>query len=321
MQVTARMPGTPSAAGTAGLRVWCWLLAIAVLLAAPALRAGDVGLPFVHTFSAADYVGSPQNWAITQGPDGVIYVGNVDDGVLSFDGTRWRRIPVPNRLVVRALAAAGDGRIYVGLVGDFGYLARDRTGALRYMSLRERIPAAERGFADVWSIHVNGDDVYFATLTALFRLHAGTVHVIRPQTGFHLSFLVDGTLYVRETGRGLMQVVNDRLVPVPGGVRFAAERIYALLPWRGPGARPGDLLIGTRSQGWYLRRGGTLTPWRTSADAALDDAAIYAARWLDDGHLAVATLRGRLFVFDRDGHLQLRLARSSGLATDVVLAL
>lgn len=304
-------------------RAWllCGLLAITAWLTATAAVAADIGLPSVHTFSAADYGAAQQNWAITQGPDGVIYVGNVDDGVLTFDGARWQRIPMPNQLVVRSLATGTDGRIYVGLVGDFGYLAPDRAGQLAFVSLRDRVPAADREFADVWTIHVIGAEVYFATLTAIYHLHAGTLRVIRPQTGFHLSFAVNGTLYVREVERGLMRLVNDRLVPMPGGERFADERIYALLPWRGAGARPGDLLIGTRSQGWYIDRGGELTPWHTSADALLDAAAIYAAQWLDDGRLAVATLRGGLFVFDRDGHLLQHLARSSGLGTDVVLAL
>lgn len=109
-------------------RLLCGLLAATGVLATTVAAATAVGLPSVHTFSAADYGAAQQNWAITQGPDGVIHVGHVDDGVLTFDGTRWQRIKVPNQLVVRSLATGTDGRIHVGLVGDFGYLERDRAG-------------------------------------------------------------------------------------------------------------------------------------------------------------------------------------------------
>lgn len=144
-------------------RLLCGLLAITALLTASAAVAADIGLPSVHTFSAADYGAAQQNRAVTQGPDGVIHVGHVDDGVLTFDGTRWQRIEVPNQLVVRSLATGTDGRIHVGPMGDFGCLERDRAGQPAHVSLGGRVSLTDREFADVWTIHVIGADVYFAT--------------------------------------------------------------------------------------------------------------------------------------------------------------
>ena len=288
--------------------------------AAPS-KGEEAGLPFIRNFDPAEYGGSPQNWSLTQGNDGVIYVGNVEDGVLAFDGTRWRRVAIPGRLTVRSLATAPDGRIYVGTVGDFGYLRPDAAGHLAYVSLLDKVPADERGFADVWNIHVTADGVYFATFSRLLRLHEERVSVVKPRTSFHLSFVVGGALYVRDAGHGLMRVRGDALEPVPGTAGFADSKIYALLPWRGEAARPGQMLIGTRTEGWFLFDGKQAHPWPTEADAEFKDAAIYGATWLSDGRLAVATLRGGLFLLDAQGHLLRRLTRSSGLNTNVVLAL
>ena len=301
------------------------LLAGGVMAAMPAVparvAATEAGLPFIHNFEPAEYGGAPQNWAVTQGLDGVIYVGNVEDGVLMFDGTRWQRVPVPNRVVVRSLATGSDGRVYVGTVGDFGYLKPDMSGRLAYVSLLELVPPAQRNFSDVWDIHVSGKDVYFDTASRVFHLHDGQVIAITPQTSFHLGFLIDGTVYIREVDRGLMRIVDDKLQPVAGGEVFADKRIYALLPWRGNGARPGQLLAGTRSNGWFVFDGTGWKPWRIETDAALGDAAIYGTIWLTDGRLAVATLRDGLFLLGKDGRLLRHLTRATGLDTNVVLGL
>ena len=305
--------------------VACCLLA-GLALAAPAWAASapapsiEAGLPFIRNFDPRSYGAAAQNWSLAQDRQGVIYVGNVDGAVLAFDGARWQRIPVPNRAAVRSLALGADGRIYVGTVGDLGYLEPDATGQLRFVSLLDKIPSSERDFADVWSIHPTADGVFFATSTQLFRYRDGAMEVWKPKTSFHLSFLVDGKLYIREVGLGLLQLDGERLEPSPGGSRFADEKIYALLPWRGPGAQPGDLLAGTRTQGWFIRHGDSWRPWTTEADAAIRKGQLYNASWLADGRLAAGTLRGGLFLLDAQGHLLRTLTRGSGLSTNMMLA-
>lgn len=313
-------------------RRWLALTIVAIVsiatalaaVAAPASRpspADDAGLPFIHNFDPAEYGGSPQNWSITQDRDGVIYVGNAEDGVLTFDGVRWRRIQIPDQLVVRSLAAMPDGRIYAGTVGDFGWLGRAPDGRMTYHSLLDKVPRDARDFSDVWSIHVTDDGVYFATVKYLFHLQGGKIRVIKPATSFHLTFTIEGRLYARVVDRGLMRMVDDKLQMFPGGQLFADKRIYALLPWPADGGHPGGLLAGTRSHGWFVFDGKDWKAWHTDAKAALDKAAIYGATRLADGRIAVATLQGGLFLLDAQGHLLRHLTRSSGLTTGMVLAL
>jgi diguanylate cyclase (GGDEF)-like protein len=301
-----------------------WLgLALLWPALAGAAPTREAGLPLVYNFTSADYGSISQSWSITQGKDGVIYVGNVSDGVLEFDGAHWSHVPVPNRFVVRSLATAPDGRIYVGTIGDFGYLQRDATGKQHFVSLLDLVPAAERGFADVWNIEIARDAVYFSTLTRIFRLQAGKLTVIKPRNRFHISFLVNDTLYVIDTGTGLTRVVGDHTELVPDGAKFADERIYAMLPWPGPGAqaKPGELLVASRSRGWFLYDGQTFRPWPTAVDAALNQAAIYGAIWLAGGNIAVATQRDGVFVIDTQGRLVSHLTRANGLATNTIYAM
>ncbi|WP_192156766.1 diguanylate cyclase [Rhodanobacter sp. 7MK24] len=306
--------------------VACCLLAgmawIAPALSATATAAHyEGGRHYIHSFSPKSYGGAAQNWALAQDKQGAIYVGNDDGTVLVWDGARWQHIPAPKQATVRSLALGADGRMYMGTVGDLGYLKPDATGQLAFVSLRDRIPPSERNFADVWATHSTADGMVFVTTTTLFRYRNGAMQTWKPRAVFHTSFVVDGRFYVRETGVGLMQLDGDKLVPVPGGERFANEKVYALLAWRGPGAQPGDLLAGTRTQGWFVSHGGAWHPWITEADDAVRQGQLYDAIRLADGRLAVGTLRSGLLLLDAQGHLLRTLTRDSGLTSNAVLAL
>ena len=70
---------------------------------------------------------------------------------------------------MRSLAIDDAGRIYVGSVGEFGYLEPDAKGELRFVSLRERLPADAGQFADVWRTFVTRDGVVFQSEQGIFR--------------------------------------------------------------------------------------------------------------------------------------------------------
>lgn len=306
----------------AGCLVAGTVIAAPVIGATPApIEPREAGLPLMHHFAPSDYDGSAQNWSLAQDRQGVIYVGNLESGVLTFDGARWRRIPIPANATVRSLAADDDGRVYVGAVGNLGYLQTDTDGHKAFVSLLDKIPPANRDFSDVWSTFANGKDVWFSTDSSLFRYRDGKMTVWKPKTAFHTCFMVDGTLYINEVGVGLMRMVDDHLRILPGGSRFANEKIYALLPWRGPNAQPGDLLIGTLEQGWLIWRNGRFLPWATEADPLIRQKYLYGATWLADGRLAVATLSGGVILLDAQGHLLRTLTRASGLGSNTILAM
>lgn len=271
-------------------------------------------------FGPADYRSGAQNWSVVQDQRGILYIGNVDGGVLEFDGVRWRRILVPDMTTVRSLALGEDGRVYVGTVGDFGYLAPDEQGFMRYVSLSDELPTGMRDFADVWNIMVNEAGVYFFTFSRLIRWRDGEFDSWTPQERFHVANQVGERIFVREEGRGLLELVDDRLELMPGGGFFADERVYVTLRSR-PGGEESRLLIGTRDRGWFVHDGESLRRWETDAEESINNAALYRAEWLDNGVLAVATLNGGLFLLDQDGNLLKRIGRDQGLPDDGVFAM
>ncbi len=312
------------------MRIRCRRLVPILLLAGwteapaqgPETSRQEIGLPFLRNFSPRDYGADTQNWAFAQDPRGVIYVGN-NHGVLEFDGLRWRLIQTANKTIVRSLAVDAAGRVYVGALGEIGYLEPDTAGRTRYVSLLEHIPQDARDFADVWQTFVTPEGIYFSSYQRLFRLRGTEVQVWNPGTTFHLSFRVRERLFVRERDRGLMELVNGQLVLVPGGERFAQERIYAMLPW--PGASPSDnapeaILIGSRTQGLFILDGASIRSFPTEADSALERDMLYGAARMANGGVALGTIRGGMYFLDPRGRLIGRLGRAGGLQDETAYA-
>src|SRR3954468_4847267 len=90
----------------------------------------EAGLPFITNYYAKDYKASPQNWTIIEDERGVMYFGN-SNGLLEYDGVKWRLITSGVNSIVRCFGKDKDGRIYYGGYGNFGYLAPDSLGQIQ----------------------------------------------------------------------------------------------------------------------------------------------------------------------------------------------
>ena len=291
--------------------------AVAVLLLS--LPAGaavlEQGVPLIRSFTPKDYGAGATNWAVVQDHRGVVYVGN-ESGVLEYDGVRWRLIPTPNGTVIRSLAVDPNGRVYVGGVGEIGYLAPDEQGQYAFVSLLDRLPPAEREFADVWSAWASKGAVYFAAANRLFRIRANDVRSWAPEKLFAMSFLVGDRLFIREPGRGLFELRGDTLALVPGMERFTEDKLYAMFPSNG------SIVLGTRPNGFFRYDGNALTLLGDEDERRLlEQELLYRATCLPDGSIAAATVQGGVHLLDAEGRLRLRLTKADGVSADSVMAL
>ena len=107
------------------------------------------GLPFLKNYSPDEIGAGAQNWAVMMDNRGVMYFGNGDNGVLEFDGVNWTNIPVSNNSIVRSLGVDNNGIIYIGAVGEIGYLKPDDFGKLQYVSLSNKIDTANQDFSNI----------------------------------------------------------------------------------------------------------------------------------------------------------------------------
>jgi class 3 adenylate cyclase len=274
----------------------------------------ETGTFVFQRYSAKQYGASPQNWEIAQDKRGILYFANTD-GLLEFDGHSWRTVVLPGKSV-RAVSVDDGGTVYVGGVGEFGVLKPDSTGTLKFISLVERIPREDRGFADVWRALPTPQGVYFSAFSRLMRLNAdGTIKVWRPEKKFGRAFYVLNTLYVQAAGTGLMAMGrDDRLSLVPGGERFTGEGVNAAVA---VGPDNDAALFATNSHLYRLTAGG-VEPFATASDPWLATSLAYSIQTLPGGEVAVGTRKGGLALLSRDGAVDRVLSTANGLADDWV---
>ncbi len=275
----------------------------------------ETGQPFIQNFSPKEYDAHNQNWAIVQDLRGVMYFGN-ESGVLEYDGVSWRLIPVANKSVIRSLAVANTGRVYVGAQREFGYLAADSIGQMHYISLLEYLKEEDRDFSDVWEIYSTSKGIYFKTNERVFCWSNNYFKIWKPEDRFHTSFVVRDTFYVRQWGVGLMRMEGDSLRLLPDGEQFANERIYVMLPYD-----PRRILIGTRTKGFFLYDGSTFLPFKTDPAVSrfFQKHNLYHGANLPNGTFALAaSLSGGVAIIDRQGRLLQILNQSAGLRHESV---
>jgi len=298
-------------------------------LSALAQPRNEVGWPLITTYRSNEIGADPQSWAFVQDSRGVMYIGTTP-GVMEFDGASWRMMPVANKTFARSLAIDEQGRIYVGAHGEFGYLAPDSVGELRYVSLLQYVKESERSFNYVWTTIVTPQGIYFQARERLFRFSKSAtaseqkwqVKVWKPRGGFGYAFWRDGAYYVQQNDVGLMRMIDDSLHLLPGGEQFRDDRLQVMLPYASDGEKGGveKYLVGTFNRGFFLFDGESFQPFKTEIDDFLRKSTLYDATVLPDGRYGLATITGGFVMMDRRGRALQYLNTNVGTPSNSILA-
>ena len=276
-------------------------------------RHAEEGRPLIRTYRPLEVGGGNQTWSILQDHRGVMYFG-INTAVLEYDGATWNRIQVgATGGSVRSLDIDAAGRIYVGSVGTFGYLAPDATGSMQFVALNDRLPADAPAFSDVWRSFVTDDGVLFQSDRAIFRWARETITVIRPVSRFNRASLVRGRLYFTTPEAGLNVLEGTTVTALPGTDRLRSEPFPILLPYDEQ-----RILVGTRQEGLFLYDGTRLERFPTEFDSFFATTQLYRGIVTPDGAFALTTTSGGLVIMDRDGRRVRWLNRASGLPSETV---
>ena len=242
--------------------VSCWLAAI------------GAGFVPVRNFGRDTYAGGSQNWAAIQDSIGRVYVGN-RDGMLSFDGERWRIAHLSNYTTVRSMNFDKEsGRIYAGGSEEFGFFEPDSvSGALRYISLLPAFGDRHPAFSEIWNIFMREGKVWFQSDYHLF-CYDGTRIVTYPAQGrISKSAFIGGNILVALEDGTLTRLHNGSFSPLPGTEGLEGKKIMAILPL---GDR-GEILIATSVDGLYVYDGKAVVPLESDISEFLKDNQVFCA--------------------------------------------
>ncbi len=141
---------------------WVWALGSALAAAELPNPRYTGGMP-IQEWTAEDIGGVTQCFSIAQSPlTGLIYVGS-GQGVLEYDGVRWRRLPLLNEKpgqAVRGLTVDGAGRVWAGLDNEVLRYTPETPGQWQVESMLAHLPAADRMVGVTWQLETLGGAVW-----------------------------------------------------------------------------------------------------------------------------------------------------------------
>ena len=216
---------------------------------------------------------------------------------------------------VRGLAIDAAGRIYVGAVGTFGYLAPD---GQRRLAVRLAGRPSARRRADLQRRLARRRHRRRRRISRPSRPSSAgrgtTLTVIKPVSRFNRASVVDGRLYLTMPETGLNVLEGDTF---RAAARHRATRARALpdrpAVRRAPAARSARGPPGCSSTTARRSR-----PFARAIDAVLTGSQLYRGTRLADGTFALTTTAGGLVIIDRAGPAVIRVTRANGLPSDVV---
>ncbi|HEX4228598.1 MAG TPA: adenylate/guanylate cyclase domain-containing protein [Bryobacteraceae bacterium] len=275
----------------------------------------EAGAFVFRTYSAKDYSANIQNWSAVQDSAGTLHFGN-NDGILSYDGVNWKLIPLPNRSVAQSLALAPNGTVYVGGQGEIGYLKTGPKGLMRFFSLLDRVPVADRSFGRVWDVIPRPEGIYFGAFERIFRLNRdGSIQVFRPNGGkFNRIFLVRDRVYVKTVKDGFLRIEGASFRPGPSSRHFDGEGVVGTCQTRGT-------TVIASGRALYQLVGNSLEPFHTEMDDYLRAHQIYTVFALRTGDIAVGTHTGGLVLLTNTGKLDRVVNEETGAPSNGIVSL
>lgn len=276
-------------------------------------QSSHFGLPGIRNFSRSEFAGANQSWSIGETENGLMYFAN-NSGLLEYNGANWA-IYKSVHAVNRAICTDGN-RIYIGAFNDFGYYEENTRGVLIYHSLTPLIKGKIGDFDEIWRIHKTSFGIVFQSFKAIFIYQNEKIEIVYPRSSFHLSYYVNGILWVYDEEQGLMQYREGKVRLVPGGDFFIGTNIWSILP-----LNDDEVLIGTSKKGVFRYKGTKLTTWNSEVNEQLKKYQLYSAIRLKNNYLAFGTIQNGIIVTDTIGKLVFEMNKERGLQNNTVLGL
>ncbi|MEO1262708.1 MAG: triple tyrosine motif-containing protein [Bacteroidota bacterium] len=276
-------------------------------------QSNNIGSPPIKNFSKKTYRAGTQNWKITQGQNGVVYVAN-NEGLLKFDGNHWRRYPLPNGTILRSFAIANDCRIYAGGQGEIGYFEGDEKGELTFRSLVQFLPEEYRIFADVWQIMVDSGGVYFMTRKMIAKWNGEEMQIPISEEGFAFLDKIDKRFYIQKDNGDLIYCENQFTAPFKEVANFPGK-ITSMF------AHSADSLFLTTENGnIYLLSETSVAPWPIPDDPFFKNNVIYSSDILPNGNVVLGSTSAGMAIIDRNWRIQQQISKANNLQNNTVLS-
>lgn len=268
----------------------------------------------VTHYSRSHYLAGSQNWSIDMDQQGFVYVAN-NDGLLKYDGIRWKVFPMPLHTIVRSVLVSPDNRVYTGSNEEFGYWTKDLSQGLKYTSLVPLLKDFNLHNNEIWKIVQSQNKVYFQGFSSLFVYDQHTVKPIKLPGSIVFLLKAGGHLFAHSVQGDLYEVVDDKMVNINQSKLLYGTEVKTILPFKA-----GSFLVGTSSKGVFLLDKNGIIPWDVPANPLLKEFQINNGVIFDD-KIVFGTIVNGVFILDKAGNLLNHINTGNDLQNNTVLSL
>jgi serine phosphatase RsbU (regulator of sigma subunit) len=291
------------------------LFLIIVLILFAKISVSQYLRPHVENFTQKHYGDSchSQNWSVTQDNNGLMYFGN-EKRALIFDGENWDAIRTSEfGGFVSSMHTDTHGNIYVGSYGQFGHLKKDSIGDLIYVSLSENLENEDAFFSNIWRIYEYQNSILFFASEKIFLLQDNKISIINPKTSFHLAFVVNNQLFVRQRGIGLMAYNKSQFQLIENGEIFKDYGIFGIFPTE----EEQKYLIITQELGAYhydaKKPISKISPINNNSKNELINSNVFGGVILNDGRIALNTNKNGLIIINQNAEIENIINTNTGI--------
>jgi len=290
--------------------------------------------PLIKNYLPVDYSGSSQNWSIIQDNRGIMYFGNTSS-LLEFDGSDWNSLVMPSSTTVRCLDIDKNGTLFIGSIGEFGYLACNQLGENKYVSLVHLLPKEEQTFQNIWRTLCVSDGVYFIGQTKIYFYNYESITVMDVNMEAFFGFKSFDNIFILKKDSGLFVIENNELIFMPHTQNLnSAYRMYNILEYD-----QDKLLIASRSDGFYTYDlslfkendnynfkktdipDNVIEKLNSGAAEYLKTNSLYSSSRINENTFAFGTVTGGIVITDKNGDIIKILNTNKGLNNNCVYSL
>ena len=277
------------------------------------LQAQEV--PEIIQYETIDYNGDHQNWKITQGCRGKLFVAN-SSGVLQFNGMKWKKISVFDNRKVRSVFTGKDCRIYVGGYETFGYIDDIESNNPNYVDITDSllIDSAQ----EIWNIFGNDQYIVFQSFSNIYLYDYQKVQLIIPPSNIMLGNSIGDKFFIPRISHGLYSMQGVKLdlinatLSLPSGSKIAAIC---------QGNKKGQILLATQYNGIFRLEGNHLKPLNMPLNNQLKVEQINRMIKLNSGDYAIGTILNGVYITDSLNNVKYHINKGNGMTNNTVLSL
>ena len=271
---------------------------------------------FLKNFEAKYSGITGQTWTGIEDNDGILYFAS-GTKISMYDGRNWNSIQLKDEAQPLSFCKNNNGTIYVGGLGEIGYLKPNKQGVIEYISLNSKIKKEYRDFQSVWTCVSHNGYIYFSTDNGIFSWDGKKVDFIKKSVFMTLNKIGNQVLFcspkegLLEINKGkIKQVKNGKAfanIPIVGGIELSKNEIL--------------FLSGKSPVLFYNKKTGEINKTKNKMLAyndLLNTAYVYSLEKTFNNKIAIGTINQGLLIFDINGNLINQVNTKNGLNNNAI---